>query len=97
MCISLHTIIVAATDHISSTVGGQEVILNLQSGVYYGLDAVGAFIWKQLQSPRAVADIRDAMIARYNVDAARAERDLLALLEQMRQTRLIELRDETRA
>jgi hypothetical protein len=82
---------------MSSELAGQEVILNLQSGVYYGLDAVGAFIWKQLQSPRAVAEIRDAMIARYNVDAARAERDLLALLEQLRQTGLIEIKNETRA
>jgi hypothetical protein len=89
--------VVATKGQMSSELAGQEVILNLQSGVYYGLDAVGAFIWKQLQSPRAVAEIRDAMIARYNVDAARAERDLLALLEQLRQTGLIEIKNETRA
>jgi hypothetical protein len=89
--------VVATKGQMSSELAGQEVILNLQSGVYYGLDAVGAFIWKQLQSPRAVAEIRDAMIAQYNVDATRAERDLLALLEQLRQTGLIEIKNETRA
>ena len=97
MNITLTSMVVATKGQMSSELAGQEVILNLQSGVYYGLDAVGAFIWKQLQSPRAVAEIRDAMIARYNVDAARAERDLLALLEQLRQTGLIEIKNETRA
>ena len=97
MNITLTSMVVATKGQMSSELAVQEVILNLQSGVYYGLDAVGAFIWKQLQSPRAVAEIRDAMIARYNVDAARAERDLLALLEQLRQTGLIEIKNETRA
>jgi len=97
MNITLTSMVVATKGQMSSELAGQEVILNLQSGVYYGLDAVGAFIWKQLQSPRAVAEIRDAMIAQYNVDATRAERDLLALLEQLRQTGLIEIKNETRA
>jgi hypothetical protein len=81
-------------DHqVSSQLGDETVILHLEDGVYYGLDPVGTSIWHLLQEPRLVAEIRDRIVDEYDVDAERCERDLLALLRDLAQRRLIDVRE----
>lgn len=86
------TVLVAAPDQVSAEVEGEAVILSLADGVYYGLDGVGALVWELLREPRAVADLRDAVMDQFEVDAATAQRDLLALLAELAERRLVEVR-----
>ena len=86
--------VVAARDQVSCDVGGEAAILQLASGVYYSLDAVGSRIWALLQSPRSVREIRDALVAEYDVPAERCERDLLGLLEALAAAQLIDVQDD---
>lgn len=72
---------------------GESVILNLKNGMYYGLDALGSRIWTLLQQPQPVVALRDAIVAEYDVDAERCERDLLALLTNLAEVQLIEVSD----
>lgn len=92
-----NSIIVAAKEQISSDLGGEAIILNLKTGVYHGLDAVGARIWNLLQEPRTVDDIRDTLLEEYEVEAERCECDLLALLQQLADSELIEVTNATAA
>jgi Coenzyme PQQ synthesis protein D (PqqD) len=80
-------------DQISSQLSGDVVILNLRAGVYHGLEGTGAWIWSHLQQPTTVADLRDAMLAEYDVTPDRCQRDLLALLDELARTGLIEVTD----
>ena len=86
--------VAAARDQVSCDVGGEAAILQLASGVYYSLDAVGSRIWALVQSPRSVREIRDTLLAEYDVPAARCERDLLGLLQALAAEQLIEVQDE---
>ena len=86
------SIVVATKDQASADLAGEAVILNLESGVYYGLDAVGARIWNLIQEPRTVNEIRDALLEEYEVEPDRCERDIVALLEQLADAGLIEIR-----
>ena len=63
--------------------GGEYVILNLEAGVYYGLDDVGSRVWELIHSPATVEEIRDTLVAEYDVDPVRCEHDLLRLLQEM--------------
>ncbi|MGH2415258.1 MAG: PqqD family peptide modification chaperone, partial [Microcystaceae cyanobacterium] len=56
--ISESSIVVAGVEQISSDLGGEAVILNLKSGVYHGLNQVGAKIWNIIQHPTMVNDIK---------------------------------------
>jgi hypothetical protein len=91
--ISNNAIVVASKEQVSSDLEGEAVILNLKNGMYYGLDAIGSRIWTLLQTPQSVAALRDAIVAEYDVDAARCERDLLALLTNLAAAQLIEVSD----
>jgi Coenzyme PQQ synthesis protein D (PqqD) len=92
--ICLRTIVVASKDNVSCSLGAEAAILNMSSGVYYGLDPVGAHVWSLLEQPRSVEDLRAAVMEEYEVEPARCEADLLALLEKLRSEGLIEIRTE---
>lgn len=86
------SVVVMAREQVSCPLGEESAILNLKNSVYYGLDPVGARIWTLLQEPRSIAELRDVLIAEYEVEPAQCERDLLALLEKMRSEGLVEVR-----
>jgi PqqD family protein of HPr-rel-A system len=67
------------------------VLFDLQSGRYYGLEAVGARIWELIQEPKSVAELQQAIAAEYEVDATRCEQDLIAFLQALLERQLIEV------
>ncbi|WP_193195681.1 lasso peptide biosynthesis PqqD family chaperone [Nostoc sp. MG11] len=89
--------VVAAKDQIFSELQGEAVILDINSGVYYGLNQVGASIWNLIQAPKTVKEIRDALLAEYEVDSQACETDILVLLEDLATKGLIEIRYEAGA
>lgn len=93
--ISVESVVGQAANQISSDLAGEVVILNLQSGVYYGLDAIGARIWNLIQEPLPLKDILAVLLDEYEVEPARCESDLLNMIEQLIAKGLIEIRNET--
>ena len=91
--VPLKSILVTAKDIISSDLVGEVVILDLKTGVYYGLDAVGARVWTLIEESRSVGDIRDIIVSEYEVGPDRCEQDLLSLLEDLNARGLVEIRN----
>ncbi|HEX4124032.1 MAG TPA: PqqD family protein [Tepidisphaeraceae bacterium] len=91
--LSLSSRVCVSRDQISSRLAGDVVILNLKAGVYHGLEGTGAWIWNQIQRPKSVGDIVIAMLAEYDVDPERCQRELLALLGELARSGLIEVTD----
>ncbi len=94
--LTLRSVVSAAARQVSSEVKGEQVILDLEDGTYYGLDTVGARIWVLLQEPRAAACICETIMAEYEVEQERCQRDVLALLLQLAERKLIEVCDVAR-
>ena len=90
------TIIVATKQQVSCDLGEEAAILNMKNSVYYGLDPVGARIWRLLQQPRSIAEIRDVIASEYDVSAERAESDLRELIGKLLSEGLVELTSESR-
>lgn len=82
---------VVAADQISRDLTGGAAIVNLTSGVYYGLDEVGTRIWTLIHEPVTVAEIRDAIVREYDVDAPTVDADLRAFLTRLAEQGLIEI------
>lgn len=61
----------------------EAVLLNLDSGQYFGLDEVGTRIWNLLAESKALPQIVSAIVEEYEVDSARCEADLLKLLHDL--------------
>lgn len=92
--VSLQSIVTASPAQISSAVGDEAVILDTKRGVYHGLDPTGARIWELIQQRgHTVAELRDAILAEYDVEPERCERDILALVHALADKGLIDVSD----
>jgi hypothetical protein len=92
--LSESSIIVVTKDQVSCDLSGEAAILNLKSSVYFGLNTVGASIWKLIQEPRTVKEIRDAILEEFDVEPDLCEHDVLELLQELSTHGLIEIVDE---
>jgi hypothetical protein len=59
------------------------VILNMTSQQYYGLDDIGASMWKMLLDRRSLAVVADQLVRDYEVESAVAEKDLESLVRRL--------------
>jgi hypothetical protein len=87
-------LVVAGDNLVFCELEGQNVILNLEDGIYYGLDPVGSFIWNLIQNPRDFNEIRDLILEEYDVDNERCIQDLLELLNDLAAKGLVEIKDK---
>ncbi|HMH50414.1 MAG TPA: PqqD family protein [Candidatus Acidoferrum sp.] len=78
-------------DQVSCDLQGEAAILHLKSGVYYGLDPVGARIWTLVQQPKTFSELRSTLLGEYDVEAARLEADLRDLLNKLAEQGLVEI------
>ena len=62
---------------MSRLVGDETVLLNLESGFYFGLDSVGQRIWEAVSDGKALGDSVDVIVAEYDVERDQAESDVL--------------------
>lgn len=89
--LSVRSVVRISDDAISSRLADEVVILNLRSGVYHGLEAVGSRVWELIQQPAPVTAVRDALLEEYDVEPDRCERELLALFEELKTHGLLEV------
>jgi hypothetical protein len=87
------TRLVVSQDQVSCDLGGEAAMLHMKSGVYYGLNSVGARIWSLIQEPRTFADLHEVLARQYDVDPARLEADLRTHLAELAEQQLIEIRE----
>lgn len=93
--LSTDSVVVAAPEQVSCALGDESVILNMKNSSYYGLNAVGASVWRLLQQRRSIAELRDAIVDEYDVELERCEQDVLELLDKLRSEGLVQVIDET--
>ncbi len=87
--------VVVSSNQLSTGVGKETVILNMERGEYFGLNEVGASIWDLLQRPRTVDEIKSEILAEYDVTPEQCERDLLHVLSELLDAGVIEIRNAT--
>ena len=75
--------VVLSDAQVSTTLGAETVILGMEDGVYYGLDAVGARVWALLASPQRVSELVRVVTSEFDVSTEQCERDVLALLDEL--------------
>lgn len=70
-------------DFIWSEVGGEGVLLNMQSGDYFGLNEVGLSFWEKVDNRSTLGEILEKMLEEYEVEMSVLKRDLVDLASEM--------------
>ncbi len=71
---------------------GEGVLLNLETGEYFGLNRVGTEIWRSLQTMREVGSIHAKLLNDYEVAPQTVWRDLEELISEMSAKGLVRVR-----
>lgn len=89
--ITLQTIITPREALLASELSARElVMMNLDKGAYYGLEAVGKTIWDALDQPRTVNELCDVVLATYSdVDRPTVEADMFVFLDELLKEELV--------
>ncbi|MEE4173070.1 MAG: PqqD family peptide modification chaperone [Xanthomonadales bacterium] len=78
-------------DVLFQVVDGEYVLLEVESGKYFGLNEVGSRIWSLLESGTSLEDTIDQLQAEYAVERDTLEADVNALLARLADAGLLAL------
>jgi hypothetical protein len=76
-------------DLVCQELDGEMVILDMQAGLYYGIDAVGTRIWQMLQDKVPPATMIDLLLEEYEIEADVCSQQVMAFLTELEKNRLI--------
>ena len=79
---------------LSTELHDEGVLLNLETGEYFGLDGVGMEMWKVLRANGDVDHARAALLEQYDVAEDVLARDLDELVARLAERKLVVVTDE---
>ena len=82
---------------ITRELSGESVLLNLESGVYYGLDVVATRVWQLLMQGRTIAGVCEAMVDEYDVALEVLRDDVTRLVGELRERGIVTPREAVEA
>jgi len=83
MELTLRDSITIPDDVLFRELDGEAVLLNLESGVYFGLNPVATRMWQLIAERHSLAAVLDTLIGEYDADQNALEADLLDLGRQL--------------
>ncbi len=72
--------------------GAELVLLDFSRGEYFGLDELGAEIWRRLEAGDTLGAVADDVVARFDVTREVAFRDIVDLVTHMCDQGLVRVR-----
>ncbi|MEZ4867911.1 MAG: lasso peptide biosynthesis PqqD family chaperone [Caldilineaceae bacterium] len=89
--LTLTTVIHATPDHVASDLDGETIVLNAESGQYYGLEGVGRHIWERIQQPVPIQELCMEIQKEYGVTLSECKADVLSFAHELLQENLIKV------
>jgi hypothetical protein len=84
MSITLETTLSRNADILHAPVGTEEtVMMSVEGGRYYGLNAVASRIWELLETPMTVAQLCARVCEEFEVDAQTCEAKVLKFVNDL--------------
>jgi hypothetical protein len=75
---------------MEAELGDELVALDANSGLCFGFSNVATSVWRQLEQPKDLGQLQEALLQEYEVDPAQCSQELQELLEDMTAKKLVE-------
>jgi hypothetical protein len=76
---------------IQSAIGEEVVMLDMDSGFYFGLNSVASIIWRKLEKEISFEEIISELLEDYNIDEVTCENETRIFLNQLLEKNIIKL------
>ena len=87
--ISLERTVRIGEETVFRELAGEAILLQLEAGMYFGLDPVGTRLWQLIAERGSLREVFEHARQEFDVDDATLERDLLALVTQLADKKLV--------
>jgi len=77
---------------MEADLGDELLALDVEGGQCFGFNDVATAVWKLLEQPRSFAELRDVLLADYDVSSAQCSADLAELLDSLGERGLVKRR-----
>ena len=81
---------VRAVDLLEADIGNELVALEPAAGNCFGFNEVATVVWRSLAEPKSFDELRDSLVADYDVSSEQCSTELKALLDEMKAQGLVE-------
>jgi len=89
--ITLDTYIKRNNEVFASHIDDEVVMMNIQSGKYYGMDTIGSRIWELINEKIQVQQVVDQLLDEYDVSEEQCKNDVLEFLDELNENKLVEV------
>lgn len=87
--VSLDNRVTIHPDAVFRELDGEAVILQLEAGMYFGLDPVGTRLWQLIDVHGRLRPVLEAALEEFDVTADVLERDLIELVSELAEKQLV--------
>ena len=87
--ISLDNRVAIHQDAVFRELDGEAVILQLEAGMYFGLDPVGTRLWQLIETHGQLRPVLEAALEEFDVPPDVLERDLIELVSRLSEKELL--------
>jgi hypothetical protein len=85
------TIVSRSPSILTAEVDGEIVMMSVEQGRYFGLDAIGSDIWRRIEPPCSFATLVEGLVADYEAERATITTDVQNLLGHMAEQNVVRL------
>jgi hypothetical protein len=83
------TLICRSESLLSNNLGDDIVMMDIEQGSYYGLEAVAARIWDLTENPVSVGSLCESLLSEYDVSKEQCSREVSAFLNDLIERQII--------
>jgi hypothetical protein len=69
--------------------GDEAVILNVSTGIYFGLDSLGTRMWQLISEHGSLEKVVETLLAEYEVEEGQLRHDLDLLIQRLKDKGLV--------
>ena len=95
--LTLDSVILRSGGLISNGLGDDVVMMDVEQGSYYGLEAVAARIWTLTEQPISVGSLCKRLVTEYQISPEQCRADVMAFLGELLKQRLVHMAAQTDA
>lgn len=89
--IGLDTVVSQVEEIVASDMDGETVMMSIENGEYYGMDAIGSRIWALIEKPAKVLDLINTLLEGFDVDREMCEKDVLKFLNELNDNKILKM------
>ncbi len=76
---------------LSNNLGADVVMMDIEQGNYYGLEAVAARIWEMTEKPVSVGSLCENLTAEYDIAPEKCREEVVGFLDDLLQHKIIQI------